>query len=117
MSNTNNHGVDMDNDVLFKELNCEKAATIQGGASAQVFTDANFSGTASNIFNTDIPGFQGFNDQISSIKVISGQWTFWSDANYSGSGLILGPGNYSNLKNLNGGVYNDVISSAKINVQ
>lgn len=116
MSNINNHGVDMNNDVLFQELNCEKAATIQGGASAQVFTDANFSGTASNIFDYDVPFFGSLNDQISSIKVYSGQWVFWSDANSSGSGLILGPGEY-NLQNLNGGVYNDVISSAKINVQ
>ncbi|MDZ8088424.1 MAG: beta/gamma crystallin-related protein [Nostoc sp. DedQUE12b] len=116
MSNINNHGVDMNNDVLFQELDCEKAATIQGGASAQVFTDANFSGTASNIFDYDVPLFS-FNDQISSIKVFSGEWVFWSDANFSGSGLILGPGEYSNLQNLNGGVYNDVISSAKRNVQ
>ncbi|WP_414518220.1 beta/gamma crystallin-related protein [Nostoc sp. PCC 9305] len=117
MSNINNYGIDMNNDRPFQELSCETAAAIQGGASAQVFTDADFSGTASNIFDYDVPDFQGFNDQISSIKVFSGQWVFWSDANFSGSGIILGPGEYSNLSNLNGGVYNDVISSAKRNVQ
>ncbi|MEH2319218.1 beta/gamma crystallin-related protein [Nostoc sp.] len=119
MSNINNHGVSMNKIELsphLQELSCENAAAIQGGASAQLFTDPNFSGTATNIFDYDVP-LVPFNDQTSSIKVYSGQWTFWSDANYSGSGLILGPGEYSDLKNLNGGVYNDVISSAKINVQ
>ncbi|MDZ7951334.1 beta/gamma crystallin-related protein [Nostoc sp. DedQUE09] len=115
MSNINNHGVDMNNDVLFQELNCEKAATIQGGASAQVFTDANFSGLASTIFSDDIGLFDlnNFNDKISSIKVFSGQWTFWSDANYSGVGIILNPGDYATIPP----EFNDVISSAKRNIK
>jgi Beta/Gamma crystallin len=119
MSNINNHGVDMKNDAPFQELSCEKAATIQGGASAQVFTDANFSGLASFPFSGDIALFDlnNFNDKISSIKVFSGQWTFWSDSNFSGSGIVLGPGEYSDLSQVNGGVYNDVISSAKVNIQ
>ncbi|MBN3872809.1 MAG: beta/gamma crystallin-related protein [Nostoc sp.] len=119
MSNINNQTQDLYSIELVQDLDHEAAATVSGGASAQVFTDANFSGTPSTIFDYDVSLFDPnvFNDRISSIKVYSGQWTFWSDANYSGSGIILGPGEYSDLSKLNGGVYNDVISSAKANIR
>ncbi|MHC5774114.1 beta/gamma crystallin-related protein [Nostoc sp.] len=119
MSQINNQTQDLYSIELVQDLDHEASATVSGGASAQVFTDPNFSGTSSDVFNSDISLFNPdvFNDKISSIKVFSGQWTFWSDSNFSGSGIILGPGEYSDLSQFYGGVYNDVISSAKINIQ
>ncbi|MEH2415958.1 beta/gamma crystallin-related protein [Nostoc sp.] len=119
MSNINNQTQNLYSIELVQDLDHEAAATVTGGASAQVFTDANFSGTPSTIFDYDVSLFDPnvFNDRISSIKVYSGEWTFWSDANYSGSGLTFGPGEYSNIADYYGGKYNDVFSSAKANIR
>jgi hypothetical protein len=115
MSNINNHGVGVNKinfTADFQELTCEQAATIQGGAELHVFEDENFSGPNS-IYNEDVGLVGIFNDRISSVKVYSGEWTLWSDADFSGSGLILGPGEY----NLTGGVYHDTISSVQRTVK
>jgi hypothetical protein len=121
MSNINNHGAGMNNielSPLFKDLTSEQGAAIQGGAAIEFFEDVNFGKTTSGVVTNDLPYVGDFwNDKISSIKVYSGQWVFWSDANFSGSGIILGPGEYSDLTSLNGGVYNDVISSAQATVR
>ncbi|MCC5647758.1 beta/gamma crystallin family protein [Nostoc sp. CHAB 5824] len=113
MSNINNHGVDMNNDVLFQELSCEKAAIIQGGAAIQLFTDANFQGVFGEFnFKENVPA--GFNDRISSIKVLSGKWNVWSDANQTGVALTeLVPGDYPTLP----ADFNDVISSIEPVIQ
>ncbi|MDZ8263327.1 beta/gamma crystallin-related protein [Nostoc sp. ChiQUE01b] len=101
-----------------KEINDDVAATCSGGAKVQVFTNPNFSGTASNIIDYDVPGLSRvFNDKISSIKVLSGKWTFWSDANFSGKGISLTPGNYRNLAKYSDGAFNNVISSFKRDIR
>lgn len=119
-SNINKHGVDMNNielSPLFQELTSEKAAAIQGGAAYEFFENANFSGASTAILTSGEPYVSDlWNDKVSSIKVYSGEWAFWSDVNYSGSAIILGPGDHD-LTTLNGGVYNDVISSVKVNVE
>lgn len=96
------------------ELNDEVAATCSGGARVQVFTGPNFSGTASTIVDSNVSKLSSvFNNKISSIKVLSGKWTFWSNANFSGKGISLTPGNYRNLARYSDGAFNNVISSFK----
>ncbi|MEH2242813.1 beta/gamma crystallin-related protein [Nostoc sp.] len=109
MSNINNHGVDMNNDVLFQELSCEKAATIQGGYALEIYRDINFQNP---IFFTDSDySYIGnaSNDQISSIRINQGNWAFYADANFKGTKITLGPGAYPFTGYLDIG--NDTISS------
>jgi hypothetical protein len=102
---------------LFQELTSEQAAAIQGGAAIEFFEHAGFSGVTSGVVDYDLPYVGDFwNDKISSIRIYSGEWVLWSDANNSGSGIILGPGEHD-LTTLNGGVYNDVVSSIRANVR
>jgi hypothetical protein len=57
-----------------------------------------------------------WNDQTSSIIVVSGTWQFWRDANFQGIGdnpWILGPGYYNWVENV--GIPNDTISSFAVN--
>lgn len=53
-----------------------------------------------------------WNDRISSIVVVSGQWTFYKDAHLQGDKWPLGPGWYPNVAAE--GIPNDCISSAEI---
>ncbi|MEH2046061.1 beta/gamma crystallin-related protein [Nostoc sp.] len=109
MSNINKHGVDMKNDLLFQELSCEKAATIQGGSALELYQDIDFQGPI--IFTDSSSPYVGNlnNDQVSSIVVNEGIWTFYADANFQGTTITLGRGTYSDARTLNIG--NDTISS------
>jgi len=72
-----------------------------------VYWDANFAGQS---LHTDADlSYVGdhWNDQISSIRVISGFWEFYWDAGYRGEVLRLGPGQYPFV----GNHWNDQISS------
>lgn len=90
----------------FQELTCEQTAAIQGGAAIQLFTDGNFQGDFGEFnFRENVPA--GFNDRISSIRVLSGLWKVWSNANQSGASILLHPGDYPYLPV----DFNDVISS------
>lgn len=77
-----------------------------------VFWDANYGGESwrTNLGYSYVGGH--WNDQISSIIVVSGTWQFWRDANFKGVGdrsWILGPGYYSWVEAV--GIANDTISS------
>lgn len=76
---------------------------------AIVYWDADFRGE-SRVIRGDVP-FVGphWNDQISSIRVLSGTWEFYWDANYGGEVLRYGPGNYRFV----GPHWNDQISSMR----
>lgn len=115
MSNINNHGVGMNKINLaadFQELTCEQAAAIQGGAAVQLFTDGNFGGVFGEFnFRENVPA--DFNDRTSSIRVLSGQWRLWADANQSGYSITLNPGDYATLP----AEFNDVISSIEPIIQ
>ncbi|MDM9586275.1 MULTISPECIES: beta/gamma crystallin-related protein [unclassified Nostoc] len=109
MSNINNHGVDMNNDLLFQELSGEKAATIQGGYALELYQDANFQ---QPIFFTDSSySYIGdtSNDQTSSIIINQGTWAFYTDADFQGTRITLGVGAYPYTGYLDVG--NDTISS------
>ncbi len=60
-----------------------------------------------------IPNFDrfGFNDRASSAEVMKGSWEVCEDANYSGHCVVLRPGQYPSLAEMN---LNDRVSSARI---
>ncbi len=83
------------------------SAADAGGCRVRVFWDANYGGE-SFATNHDVPWIgDHWNDQISSIRVISGVWDFYWDTNYGGERLHLHPGNYAYV----GDHWNDQISS------
>ena len=74
-----------------------------------VYHDINFGG-AQFTATSNIPYVgDSWNDQISSIKVLSGNWRFYQDANYKGPFWDLEPGDYNWVEDE--GIPNDVISS------
>jgi hypothetical protein len=83
------------------------AARAQGACDVVVYFDANFRGESWRT-GADI-SYVGdhWNDQISSIRVLSGYWEFYWDADYRGEVLRYGPGNYPFV----GDHWNDQISS------
>jgi hypothetical protein len=86
-------------------------------AQMEIFTDINFSGDASGGIDYDVPNMGEFwNDKISSIKVYNGEWTFCSDVDYGDVCLVLSPGEYPDVTQLDSR-FNDVISSARASVQ
>ncbi len=54
-----------------------------------------------------------FNDEASSIKVLSGTWILYEHANYSGRSALIGKGDYD-IQAVQGLIGNDVISSVKL---
>jgi hypothetical protein len=77
------------------------------GCEVIVYIDANFSG---GVWHTTHDQYQvppQWNDQISSIRVISGVWEFYFDWHYGGERMRLGPGSYPYV----GDHWNDQISS------
>ncbi|MEH1908026.1 MAG: beta/gamma crystallin-related protein [Nostoc sp.] len=134
MSNINNHGADMNNQTLaqlslsaVKELNDEVAATCSGGVHYKgsndpdviFYIDSNARGRSLNLnastgdgdpnIGLDNEGNNnGFNDQVSSIRIIHGSWNFFDDSNFKGQSTgVLRPGFLYNL-----GANNDAITSA-----
>ncbi len=53
-----------------------------------------------------------FNDIVSSIVVISGQWTLYEHINFGGRSITIGPGRYRWIEDL--GMRNDLASSVKL---
>jgi hypothetical protein len=81
-----------------------------------VYWDANYGGAE---FRTNLAIYyvgDNWNDQISSVVVVSGTWTFYENANFNQNGgaqVTVGPGYYSFVENgcFGGGMQNDSISS------
>jgi hypothetical protein len=73
------------------------------------YWDANFGGESLHSEGDMSYVGQHWNDQISSIRVLSGNWEFYWDADYRGEVLRLGPGNYPYV----GNHWNDQISSLR----
>jgi len=55
-----------------------------------------------------------WNDQISSVIVISGTWQFFENSNYGGAAVTVGPGYYSFVENPAFNMANDSISSFRV---
>lgn len=82
-------------------------------AQIQLFRDSNCSGVASQIIEQDFANLDGFrNDNISSVRIASGEWMLCSDVDYSGVCITIGPGDH-NME----GRFNDVVSSLKATIR
>ncbi|MBV8888061.1 MAG: peptidase inhibitor family I36 protein [Alphaproteobacteria bacterium] len=78
-----------------------------GGCDVVVYWDINYGGESWRTQHDAQFVGQHWNDQISSIRVLSGVWDFYWDINYGGEVMRLGPGNYAYV----GDHWNDQISS------
>ncbi len=82
-----------------------------GGSAIELFEHDNFQGRRFAA-GEDTPNLAplGFNDQVSSINVPSGQWQLCEDADYRGRCITLGPGRHASL---NAFGFNDRVSSLR----
>jgi hypothetical protein len=97
-------------------LEDEAAATCSGGADLELYEDANFGGQRRDINVGQVSYLGFFNDKTSSIKINSGTWEFYNDADFNKNlpGLPitrLGPGEYSGVSEA--GIKNDELSSVR----
>ncbi|MEG3437327.1 beta/gamma crystallin-related protein [Pannus brasiliensis CCIBt3594] len=79
-----------------------------------LFEHANFHGAHKHVFgrepNLNAEDDNFFNDRVSSIVVISGNWAFYRHAGFDGQyARILGPGTYPFVEDVD--IQNDDISS------
>jgi hypothetical protein len=94
-----------------EDIDQEAAANHSGGVSIALYSDEGFRGEGLFLGNGDIPSLNqyGFNDKISSVKVLEGQWELYQDDNYQGGFTFVGPGDYARVKPGS----NDTISSLR----
>ena len=78
-----------------------------GQCLVSVYWDADFKGERWDTDQNQTYVGNHWNDQISSIRVTSGTWRFYWDANYGGEMVELKPGDYHYV----GNHWNDQISS------
>src|SRR5262245_9290927 len=80
-------------------------------AQVILFQHANFHGAHKHVFveeaNLNAGDDNSFNDQVSSMVIVEGSWTFWRDANFNGpASRTLGPGIYAFVERF--GIPNDM---------
>lgn len=124
----NNHQQSFQNLKAISALNVledEAAATCSGGADVELFVDANFQGESLQVSSkvTDLSNYsvakvnnvvtyrKSYDNKISSIKVNSGVWQFFSEPNFQGPSVTLGAGEYSGVTEV--GIDNDSLSSVR----
>ena len=83
-------------------------------AQVILFEHVNFHGAHKHVFveeaNLNAGDESFFNDKVSSMVVVEGNWTFWRDSNFRGpASRTLGPGTYANVEQ--SGIPNDSVSS------
>jgi hypothetical protein len=89
---------------------------------AIVFVDTNFGGDHRHFFDSDpdlTSGSNEWNDDISSIVVLYGNWSFYENPVGAGDTaanphITLGPGTYPDLTKL-GGIADNTISQVRLN--
>ncbi|MEN9521562.1 MAG: hypothetical protein RLZZ381_4150 [Cyanobacteriota bacterium] len=91
-------------------LEDEAAATCSGGTPT-LYSDANFGGNSFQVSGDQISNLGFFNDATSSLTIDEGTWEFFSDANFQGQRVVLGPGSYSGITET--GFPNDSLSSLR----
>lgn len=102
--------------IDLQALSIAEAATIKGGQTTQpalvAYEDVGFKGAQARSDFTAV-SFVGpfWNDKISSLRIISGAWTFYRDGNFQGPSVTLGPGRYGDVTQA--GIPNDWVSSFK----
>lgn len=72
-----------------------------------------FRGAHKHIIGRDEPSLHrdGWGDRVSSIQILGGLWEFCQHVNYGGSKVVLGPGNYRWVEDVN--ISNDTLSSVR----
>lgn len=72
------------------------------GGDLVIYDHANFMGRSfSTRTNIDNLVDKDFNDRAQSLTIYAGRWQLCADANYAGRCVVLGPGRYDNLQDLN----------------
>jgi hypothetical protein len=89
---------------------CATVAHAQERGEAVAYEGHDFEGRRMDL-RDDVANFDrnGFNDRISSLRIVRGVWEFCTDAFYRGSCRTLGPGEYRDL-----GSQDNKISSARL---
>jgi hypothetical protein len=79
-----------------------------------IYTDINYGGymARTNVGYFSLDSF--WNNNISSIIVVSGTWQFFESDNHQGVSTTVGPGYYSSVEKQPFNMVNDTISSFKI---
>lgn len=87
-----------------------------GAAEVILYSSPNFKGDALRV-TADVANLRDFrfNDETSSMVVLSGEWEIYPDKNYGGSGILVPPGRYPNM----GAVLfeNNELSSLKVHIR
>lgn len=112
MSNLNLQTNLLDENSMVQQLSDEVSAVVQGGGRAlEAFRHANFVDKLGEFDWGSSKLSSNSNNQISSLKIHRGTWSFYDGYYYLGRLGTLGPGSYSFVSNV--GIRNDAISSLK----
>lgn len=92
--------------------------TFAGAAAAGeviLYSKPNFEGEALRITG-DVPNLRefSFNDETSSMVVVSGEWEIYPDKNYGGTGIGVPPGRYPNMESVL--FENNELSSIRVHI-
>ncbi len=81
-----------------------------------LYSSPNFEGEALRVTG-DVPNLREFrfNDEASSIVVLSGEWEIYPDKNYGGAGVLVPPGRYPSMEAVL--FENNELSSLKVHVR
>src|SRR3712207_3489326 len=109
MSNTNNQSQDLYDIAGVEDLSHENAAACSGG-TAVLYDERDFSGASVTLTGRQEPSLVSFNNKASSILILDGVWRFWTNQNFTGKSITLGPGGYRSSKFFND-FFNDNIES------
>lgn len=93
--------------------------TLAGPAAAAeliLYSSPNFEGEALRVTG-DVPNLREFrfNDETSSMVVLSGEWEIYPDKNYGGAGILVPPGRYASMDAVL--FENNELSSLKVHVR
>ena len=101
----------MQKTLAIASLACLCAAAAPAVAQVTFYQDDGFRGRAIAV-DRSVGNFErfGFNDEASSVVVRSGPWEICTDAHFAGSCLVLRPGSYPSLGQMD---LNDQISSVR----
>ena len=80
---------------------CLTLAAPAAALEAILYSKPNFEGDALRITG-DVPNLREFrfNDETSSMVVISGEWEIFPDRNYGGAGILVPPGRYPTMESV-----------------
>lgn len=87
-----------------------------GAAEVILYSSPNFKGDALRVTG-DVANLRDFrfNDEASSMVVISGEWEIYPDKNFGGAGVLVPPGEYPNMESAL--FKNNELSSLRVHVR